>query len=315
MAENTPEGAPNFIELAGDITIAWLQNPNVNPGAEDVPAFLQKMHAAIAGLGGDIAPEPEAVTHHPAVSVRSSVKPDHLVSLIDGKKYKTLKRHLATNGLTPDEYRARYGLKSDYPMVAESYTAQRREIANQLGLGRKRSAPVEALSASVEAAVETPVTAPAKPKRAAGTKAATPKASKAKAAKPEAKTAPEAVTAPVAEAELAPKPALAKAKRAASATTKAAVKDIASDVTAPAKKPVAKPKKMARPSAAAASEPSEAVTTTRAPAKTQPQPSKTKPGKTKPGKPKTVRKTSAKSVKAEPAVVPADVAETATGEA
>jgi predicted transcriptional regulator len=109
MAENNPSDTPNFIELAGDITIAWLQNPNVHPGVEDVPAFLQKMHAAIAGLDAAPVAEPVEVTHEPAVSVRSSVKPDHLVSLIDGKAYKTLKRHLAGHGLTPDEYRARYG--------------------------------------------------------------------------------------------------------------------------------------------------------------------------------------------------------------
>jgi predicted transcriptional regulator len=101
MAENTPEDTPNFIELAGDITIAWLQNPNVNPGIEDVPAFLRNVHAAIAGLTSAPAPEPEAVAHEPAASVRGSVKADYLVSLIDGKKYKTLKRHLAANGLTP----------------------------------------------------------------------------------------------------------------------------------------------------------------------------------------------------------------------
>lgn len=165
MAENTPEDTPNFIELAGDITIAWLQNPNVNPGIEDVPAFLRNVHAAIAGLTSKPAPEPEAVAHEPAASVRGSVKADYLVSLIDGKKYKTLKRHLAANGLTPDDYRERYGLKPDYPMVAASFAEKRREIAAKIGLGRKRVAPADAVpEAALTSAEEV---APAKPKRVA----------------------------------------------------------------------------------------------------------------------------------------------------
>jgi len=168
----------SLIELAGDITIAWLQNPNVNPGAEDVPAFLRNIHTAITGLTGGGAPAVEAVTYEPAVPVRSSVKPDHLVSLIDGRKYKTLKRHLAIHGLTPADYRERYSLKADYPMVAPDYAAQRREIAKTLGLGRKRTATSDA---SAQAA---PAAAPAKAKRA-------PAKAKAQAA---AVAAPEAVT-------------------------------------------------------------------------------------------------------------------------
>ncbi|MDR6710144.1 putative transcriptional regulator [Novosphingobium sp. 1748] len=156
MAENNSEGAPNFIELAGDITIAWLQNPNVNPAAEDVPAFLKSMHLAIVGLDEAPAaePEPEVVAYEPAVPVRSSIKPDYLVSLIDGRKYKTLKRHLATNGLTPDAYRARYGLKSDYPMVAANFAAMRRQIAEKIGLGRKSVARLNDTDGAVDAPAE-----------------------------------------------------------------------------------------------------------------------------------------------------------------
>ncbi|WP_343612897.1 MucR family transcriptional regulator [Novosphingobium sp.] len=164
MADHNTDDVASLIELAGDITIAWLQNPNVNPGAEDVPAFLRNIHTAITGLTGDGAPAVEAVTYDPAVPVRSSVKPDHLVSLIDGRKYKTLKRHLAIHGLTPADYRERYGLKADYPMVAPDYAAQRREIAKTLGLGRKRT---------TDAAPEAAAAEPAKAKRApAKTKAA-----------------------------------------------------------------------------------------------------------------------------------------------
>ncbi|NOW48992.1 putative transcriptional regulator [Novosphingobium sp. SG751A] len=156
MAENNSEGAPNFIELAGDITIAWLQNPNVNPAAEDVPAFLKSMHLAIAGLdeAPAVEPVPEVVAYEPAVPVRSSIKPDYLVSLIDGRKYKTLKRHLATNGLTPDEYRVRYGLKPDYPMVAANFAAMRREIAEKIGLGRKSAVRLNDTDGTVAAPAE-----------------------------------------------------------------------------------------------------------------------------------------------------------------
>ncbi|WDF74206.1 MucR family transcriptional regulator [Novosphingobium sp. KACC 22771] len=157
MAENNSEGPPNFIELAGDITIAWLQNPNVDPAAEDVPAFLKSMHLAIVGLDEAPAaePEPEVVAYEPAVPARSSIKPDYLVSLIDGRKYKTLKRHLAANGLTPDAYRARYGLKSDYPMVAANFAAMRREIAEKIGLGRKSAARLDNTDGTVVAPAET----------------------------------------------------------------------------------------------------------------------------------------------------------------
>lgn len=207
MADNTTENVANLIELAGEITIAWLQNPNVNPGAQDVPSFLKDMHAAITGLGEAKTGEPEAVTYQPAVSPRSSIKPDHLVSLIDGKKYKTLKRHLAQNDLTPDQYRARYGLKSDYPMVAPEYAAQRREIAKTLGLGRKRTVPTEA-AAAPESAPEA-VSKPAK--AATKTRKAAPKA-KADAA---SQVGPPAATP-------AEKPVPAKRKRAAKSVPAAA---------------------------------------------------------------------------------------------
>jgi predicted transcriptional regulator len=131
----------NTVELATDLTIAWLSNPNTRTSSDDVPAFLQSMHNAVAALGGG-APEPSSVAepteYTPAVSSRKSLaSKDHIISMIDGKPYKTLRRHLATNGLTPDEYRARYGLKKEYPMVAESYSESRREMAKKIGLGRK----------------------------------------------------------------------------------------------------------------------------------------------------------------------------------
>lgn len=153
MDNDQGAAAINAIELATQVTTAWLKNPNVNVSAEDVPAFLRRIHSAIGELstGADavVGSEPE---YKPAVPVRSSVKPDYLISLIDGRKFKSLKRHLSSQGLTPAEYRERYGLKSDYPMVAATYSAHRRDVAQRLGLGRKRAAqaiPVAETMASV----------------------------------------------------------------------------------------------------------------------------------------------------------------------
>jgi predicted transcriptional regulator len=131
----------NAIELATELTIAWLGNPNVRPTSEEVPTFLRSMHATVnelAASGNEGAGTSQAAPEHvPAVSVRSSIKRDYLVSLIDGKPYKLLKRHLSGHGLTPAQYRERYGLKPDYPMVAPAYAEARRDLAKKIGLGRK----------------------------------------------------------------------------------------------------------------------------------------------------------------------------------
>lgn len=143
------------VELASDLTIAWLSNPNNRASMEDVSTFLRTMHADVIALSGGIASaegaskEPASDEFTPAVSVRRSLaSKDHIISLIDGKPYRTLRRHLSTHGLTPEEYRARYNLKVDYPMVAPSYSEQRRAMAHKIGLGAKgraaRNAPAEA---------------------------------------------------------------------------------------------------------------------------------------------------------------------------
>ncbi|WP_341207137.1 MucR family transcriptional regulator [uncultured Sphingomonas sp.] len=142
MSEDTITA--NAVELATELTIAWLANPNTRASGEDVPAFLRTMHDAVTNLSSSTAPaapEEPATEYTPAVSVRKSLaSKDHLISLIDGKPYKTLRRHLAGHGLTPDDYRQRYGLKPDYPMVAESYSEARRDMAKKIGLGRKPGA-------------------------------------------------------------------------------------------------------------------------------------------------------------------------------
>ncbi|MES2337089.1 MAG: MucR family transcriptional regulator [Pseudomonadota bacterium] len=134
-------GASNTVELATELTIAWLSNPNTRASADEVPSFLRTMHEAVGALAGrgesDVVAE-VATSHTPAVSVRKSLaSKDFIVSLVDGKPYKTLRRHLSRHGMTPEQYRERFGLKSDYPMVSESYSNARREMAKKIGLGRK----------------------------------------------------------------------------------------------------------------------------------------------------------------------------------
>jgi predicted transcriptional regulator len=140
----SPMNDDNTVELATELTIAWLSNPNTRTSADDVPTFLKSMHEAVARLSAPAAPDVEAEPvqdHAPATTARKSLtNPDYIISMIDGKPYKTLRRHLSTNGLTPDEYRQRYGLRADYPMVAPNYSESRRAMAHKIGLGRKAGA-------------------------------------------------------------------------------------------------------------------------------------------------------------------------------
>ncbi|CAN5360629.1 MucR family transcriptional regulator [soil metagenome] len=135
----------NAAELATELTIAWLGNQNNRIAADEVPAFLRTMHATLTELvtapaataTGSEETAPSEV-HVPAVTVRKSLaSKDHIISMIDGKPYKALKRHLSGHGLTPEEYRARYNLRADYPMVSESYSQARRDMAMKIGLGQK----------------------------------------------------------------------------------------------------------------------------------------------------------------------------------
>ena len=123
-----------LITLTSDIVAAHVSNNNV--AVEDVTALITNVFGALAGLGQAV-PVVE-VMPEPAVSIRASIKPDFIVCLEDGKKLKMLKRHLMTHyNLTPDQYRARWSLPSDYPMVAPNYAEKRRELAKKIGLGRK----------------------------------------------------------------------------------------------------------------------------------------------------------------------------------
>ncbi len=124
-----------LITLTADIVAAHVSNNSV--AVSDLPLLISNVHNALAGLGTQ-APEPE-VKQEPAVSVRASIKPDYIVCLEDGKKLKMLKRHLMTHyQMTPDQYRIKWNLPADYPMVAPNYAEQRRTLAKKIGLGTSR---------------------------------------------------------------------------------------------------------------------------------------------------------------------------------
>lgn len=130
------EASTDHIQLAADIVAAFVSN-NSLPVAE-LPALIASVHSALGGLGNTETTEPaEPLT--PAVPIKKSIMPDYLVCLEDGKKFKSLKRHLRSRyGLTPEEYRARWNLSPDYPMVAPNYAAARSELAKTMGLGQQR---------------------------------------------------------------------------------------------------------------------------------------------------------------------------------
>ena len=123
-----------LITLTADIVAAHVSNNSV--AVNDLPQLINNIHGALAGLSGRSAPEAKP---EPKVPIRSSIRPDYIVCLEDGKKLKMLKRHLMTHyQMTPDQYRQKWGLNSDYPMVAPNYAEQRRALAKAIGLGTKR---------------------------------------------------------------------------------------------------------------------------------------------------------------------------------
>lgn len=148
------------IVRATEITLAWLASPHTRADADQAGALLASVHAAVEGLGerSSVAPaEAEQPAAKPAIGAKASLKiVGRIISMIDGKPYASLVRHLRNHGLTPDEYRARYNLPSSYPMVAPAYSEARSAIARKLGFGRGAAQP--------EAAPEEAAAAPAKPR-------------------------------------------------------------------------------------------------------------------------------------------------------
>ncbi|MFN3819388.1 MucR family transcriptional regulator [Blastomonas sp.] len=135
MADTDFEMHETLITLTADIVAAHVSNNSV--AVADIPTLIENVHRALNGLSPTEA-VPEVERPEPAVTVRASIKPDYIVCLEDGKKLKMLKRHLMTHyNMTPDDYRARWNLPADYPMVAPNYAATRRELAKKIGLGRK----------------------------------------------------------------------------------------------------------------------------------------------------------------------------------
>ncbi|PBB51974.1 MULTISPECIES: MucR family transcriptional regulator [Mesorhizobium] len=140
MPEEDFKNIDNLIQLTTDVVSAYVSNNPVPVG--DLSALIGQVHEALKGTaaGRVSAQEPTVLT--PAVPIRKSVTPDYIVSLEDGKKFKSLKRHLSTHyGLSPNEYRAKWGLPADYPMVAPNYAAARSALAKTMGLGRKPKEP------------------------------------------------------------------------------------------------------------------------------------------------------------------------------
>ena len=134
MAEQDA-GEDTLLTLTADIVAAHVSNNSV--AVNDLPNLIENVHRALRGISTTSA-APEAKPE-PKVSIRSSVKPDYIVCLEDGKKLKMLKRHLMTHySMTPEQYRAKWGLSADYPMVAPNYAEQRRTLAKSIGLGTKR---------------------------------------------------------------------------------------------------------------------------------------------------------------------------------
>ena len=133
MADNT--GSSNFIELTAGIVSAFVSNNSVASG--DIPALINQVHSALLRVSSGGKEQP-AEALKPAVSVKKSITPDYLVCLEDGKKFKSLKRHLRTQyNMSPEDYREKWGLPPDYPMVAPNYAVARSQLAKKMGLGQQ----------------------------------------------------------------------------------------------------------------------------------------------------------------------------------
>jgi predicted transcriptional regulator len=139
------EEQDDLVQLTADIVSAYVTNNTIE--ATQLSKLIEDVHMALVRAPA-AATEPEQKPLVPAVPIRKSITPDYIVSLEDGRKFKSLKRHLAgTYGMTPDEYRAKWGLPRDYPMVAPNYAKARSDLAKRMGLGRKSSgAPVKKAS-------------------------------------------------------------------------------------------------------------------------------------------------------------------------
>jgi predicted transcriptional regulator len=131
------QGAPNYIELTADIVSAYVANNSI--ASAEIPALISEIHSALARVSAGQDVQAPAEPAKPAVSIKKSITNDYLICLEDGKKFKSLKRHLRTAyNMSPEQYREKWGLPQDYPMVAPNYAEARSQLAKQMGLGQKR---------------------------------------------------------------------------------------------------------------------------------------------------------------------------------
>lgn len=151
MTDEAADETANAVELTTEIVSAYVGRNSV--AASDLPELIRTIHATLAEIASGKAAAAAAEPLTPAVPIRRSVTPDYIISLEDGSKYKSLKRHLATKyGMTPDDYRAKWGLPKDYPMVAPNYAAERSALAVAAGLGQGgRKSPAKASAAKAPA--------------------------------------------------------------------------------------------------------------------------------------------------------------------
>src|SRR5215208_5853416 len=144
------QSTPKTIELAAEIVSAFVSNNSVP--VTELPALISNVHAALTKVASGSTQQPAEEPKPPAVPIKKSVQPDYIVCLDDGRQFKSLKRHLRTvYGLTPEQYRAKWGLPADYPMTAPNYAAARSELAKQFGLGARRRAAADEASVQDEA--------------------------------------------------------------------------------------------------------------------------------------------------------------------
>jgi predicted transcriptional regulator len=137
-------------EMTSEVVAAYVAQNHIQ--ASELPNLIASVHAAFGGLGKPVEPAVSAEPPKPAVPVRKSITDDYLISLEDGRKLKSMKRYLAKLGMTPDEYRAKWGLPKDYPMVAPAYAAHRSALAKSLGLGRRGAQDAVEAEAEVDEA-------------------------------------------------------------------------------------------------------------------------------------------------------------------
>jgi predicted transcriptional regulator len=140
-ATDTVEVQPDTVELTAVIVSAYVSNNHIQPA--ELTALISSVHAAVGGLGKAAESAEPPVERPTPAQIKKSITPDALISFLDGKRYKTLKRHLTKHGLDPASYRERFGLPHDYPLTATRYSEARSSLARTLGLGRKRAEAAE----------------------------------------------------------------------------------------------------------------------------------------------------------------------------